>query len=317
MKNIVLSFVITLVTLVNAMAQDNEKFWLTNTLLTPHRMPMANGEITFIDLDKDGDPDVMRYTIMDGVPVQWIDDDDDMKITDMEGDMDSDCLMVDRNKDGDYGHGNDLMIDWNDENGDGKADIQAVVDNSALDDRGRWQSHYMWLIDTDEDNIFNYVNWNTLKLEAWDRGGRSQFFTDYHGSSVFLKAHTNTFNIPDLRYNWENPFLFFDEDNDGQTEMAIRYVDEPQKIKGKKAYTKGDVVNAENASIIYTGKISTVQFGIDMDNDSEPSNELDYDFSIKFNGPGFDYSDQVHKYKSLRGLPEADKYFFDARWRQL
>lgn len=317
MSKTLLIIIILFLSLMGINAQNKDKYWLTGTLLTPHRMPLPKGDIQFIDLDNDGDPDVMRYSILDNVPVQWIDDDDDMKPTDIEGDMDSDCLMIDRNKDGKYGAAYDLMIDWNDENGDNKADIQAVVDNSSLSDRGRWRSHYMWLIDVDNDNIFNYIDWNTLKLEAWEHNGQSKFFTDYHGNGVFLKAHTNTFNIADLRYNWENPFLFYDEDNDGQTEMAIRYVDEPAVLNNKGVLPDNGIVNEEDRSIIYSGKITTVQIGIDMDNDSRASNELDYDFSIKFDGEGFDYSDQIHKFKSLRGLPEADKYFYDVRWRKL
>ncbi|MEN8193666.1 MAG: hypothetical protein ABFS12_12665 [Bacteroidota bacterium] len=295
------------------------QFWLTEKEITPHRLPMANDikKLKYIDLDDDGDPDVLRYTILDNIPVQWIDDDDDMNDSDIEGDMDSDCLMIDRNKDGQYGSGHDLIIDWNDENSDNKADIQAVVDYSGLDDRGRWQSHYMWVIDLDGDGVFNFIDWNTLKVEAWEHSGQAKFFTDYHGNSIFLKAHTNTFNIKDLRYNWENPFLFYDFDDDGQSEMAIRYVDEPIIRTGKKALSENETVPDDERSIIYKQNITSVQIGIDLDNDNRASNELDYDMSIRFDGNGFDYSEQFHQYNSLRGLPEADQYFFDPRWRQL
>jgi hypothetical protein len=34
--------------------------------------------------------------------------------------------------------------------------------------------------------------------------------------------------MEDLRFNWENPFLFYDEDDDHLSEMAIRLVDSPQ-----------------------------------------------------------------------------------------
>ena len=314
-KNIKLLILLFLVSIISA--QEKSDYWIHNTLLTSHRMPLPNGNTTFIDLDKDGDPDVLRYKILNGIPIQWIDDDDDMKSSDIEGDMDSDCLMIDRNNDGEYGSEYDLVIDWNDENSDGKADIQAIAEYSGFDDRGRWRAHYMWMLDTDNDNIFNYINWSTLKLEAWEHSGVARFFTDYHGKSIFLKAHTNTFNISDLRYNWENPFLFYDPDNDGQSEIAIRYVDEPKIINGLRKVPENGVITEEERSVIYSKKISSVQMGFDLDNDSRPSNELDYDFSIRFSGKGFDYQDQIHKYKSLRGLPEADKYFYDARWRQL
>jgi hypothetical protein len=36
-----------------------------------------------------------------------------------------------------------------------------------------------------------------------------------------------------------------------------------------------------------------------------------------FKGKGFDYSDQVHTYESIRGLPGSEKYFYDPRWRNM
>ena len=38
-----------------------------------------------------------------------------------------------------------------------------------------------------------------------------------------MKIHSTTERVNDVRMNWENPFLFYDPDNDGLTEMAIRY----------------------------------------------------------------------------------------------
>ena len=298
----------------------NEQANLSNdNLLTPFRLALPNSinQIKYIDLDDDGDPDVLQTVLQNGTPIQWIDDDDDMKEGDIEGDMDSDCLMIDRNKDGLYGSEHDLILDWNDEEGDNLSDLQVLVDYSGFDDRGLWQSHYMWFIDTDKDQLFNFIDWNTLKMEGWEHSGRSKFFPDYHGRSLFLKVHANTFNINDLRFNWENPFLFYDPDCDGQTEMTIRYIDDPTVIKGLLPLSENVKISEIKPSVNFTRRITSIQMSIDLDNDSQPQNELDFDMSLKFSGDGFDYSDQVHKYKSIRGLPEADKYFFDPRFRQL
>jgi len=124
-----------------------------NKVMTPFRLPLAEGKITYIDLDKDGDPDVMEYKIKSGIPVRWIDDDDDMTNKDLEGDMDNDCVMLDINKDGNYSGPKDLMVDWSDENGDQKADIQAIVDNNYRDNKGKWTSHYIWFLDDDQDGV--------------------------------------------------------------------------------------------------------------------------------------------------------------------
>jgi len=262
-------------------------------------------KIENIDLDQDGDPDVLRSFINDSVPVQWIDDDDDMKTGDIQGDIDNDCLMIDRNRDGRYGDEFDLMIDWCDENNDGKADLQIVADNAARTDRGWTPGHFMISIDTDGDQVFNHINWNTLRLEAWEHEGQCRFFQDYSGKTMFLKIHTSSFNINDLRYNWENPFLFYDEDNDGLSEMALRFVDAPT------------IDFTQKYPVTLSHKITDARFSVDMDNDTRPGNEFDFDMSLKFTGEGFDYSKHIHDFKSLRGLPAADTFFLDPRWRQM
>lgn len=315
--NIVNTIFLTSSLILSQTSNENNKFWQNNILISPLRIPLPDldSKINFVDLDNDGDPDVLKTTI-NGFPVQWIDDDDDMKWNDFEGDTDSDCLMIDRNKDGFYGGEFDLIVDWNDENSDGKSDVQLIADYSSFEDRERWNSHYWWFIDNDGDQVFNYVNWNTMQLEGWELLGSSKFFPDYHGKSTFLKVHTNTFNVDDLRYNWENPFLFYDPDNDGQTEMSLRYLDEPL-VSNELPIIENQKIEDVKPSINFTKKISSISLAVDLDNDSAPDNELDYDMSLKFVGSGFDYSDQIHKYKSLRGLPESDIFFVDPRLRQL
>lgn len=269
------------------------------------RLPFGKYPITYTDLDNDNNPDVLRTFINDSIPVQWIDDDDDMKTGDLQGDLDNDCLMIDRNKDGKYGDELDLMIDWCDEDGDRKADLQIVVDNAKRSDKNWGPGHFMISIDTDKDQVFNYINWTTLKLEPWDHYGSCRFFEDYSGKTMFLKIHTSTFNIEDLRFNWENPFLFYDPDKDELSEMAIRLIDIPNI----------DTLKPRSTSM--TMRITDARLSFDLDNDNGSNNEFDFDMSLKFAGEGFDYSKHIHKYKSMRGLPESDSFFTDPRWRQI
>ncbi len=289
------------------------------SLLTPFRILLPGPEVTikYIDIDGDGDPDVLRSSTLHNTPVQWIDDDDDMQEGDLEGDLDSDCLMIDRNKDGRYGSGHDLIIDWNDENGDGRPDMQVVADNSGLDDRGRFRAHYMWIIDKDHDQILNYIDWNTFEFEGWEHAGRCHFFEDYIGQSIMLKSHTSSFNLKDVRFSWENPFLFFDHDGDGLTEMAIRLTDQPEIDQTARPLTEEDNITDEMRSFDFDGIINDAYLTFDLDNDNGPSNEFDYDMSLKFSGQGFDYKDQVHRYESIKGLQGSEIYFHDPRWRNM
>ena len=286
-----------------------KEYWNANTLLIPYRLPPAPAgyKPTYIDLDGDGDPDILRTVTANGIPVQWIDDDDDMQYGDLEGDTDNDCLMIDRNKDGVYGGYRDLIIDWVGEDEDGNPAMQVVVDNIPEANRMKTgNGHYMWVVDTDKDDVFNYIDWNTFTLRCWIHNGLSDFYEDYNGKSTFMKIHSTTERVNDVRMNWENPFLFYDPDNDGLTEMAIRFCDSPKIVK-------------ENgqANSVLSGNIDWVSVSMDTDNDNAPGNEFDFDMTIHFTGPGFNYENQKHINKNLRGLPEADTFFLDARWRKL
>lgn len=286
-----------------------KEYWNANTLLIPYRLPPAPAgyKPTYIDLDGDGDPDILRTVTANGIPVQWINDDDDMQYGDLEGDTDNDCLMIDRNKDGVYGGYGDLIIDWVGEDEDGNPAMQVVVDNIPEANRMKTgNGHYMWVVDTDKDDVFNYIDWNTFTLRCWIHNGLSDFYEDYNGKSTFMKIHSTTERVNDVRMNWENPFLFYDPDNDGLTEMAIRFCDSPKIVK-------------ENgqANSVLSGDIDWVSVSMDTDNDNAPGNEFDFDMTIHFTGPGFNYENQKHINKNLRGLPEADTFFLDARWRKL
>ncbi|MCB9310169.1 MAG: hypothetical protein H6567_08940 [Lewinellaceae bacterium] len=279
-----------------------------NRGVVPFKIHTIFSDNKFEDLDHDGDPDVLYSKLENGMSCLWIDDDDDMKISDLQGDLDSDCLVIDMNGDGNYGGELDLNIDYIDPDKDQKADIQLIVDNGKKDFHGKWESHFLVFFDDDKDGVFSYMDAQTLKFEGWDHSGLANFFADYHGKSKMLKVHITTSDIQNLEYNWENPFLWYDYDNDGLTEMAIRVVDEPISLK------------PDHGNPYYWGfskTASLVQQTWDLDNDSAPGNELDFDLSLKFMGQGFDYSDQIHYIGQNPTQPRTDKFFQDPRWRHL
>lgn len=319
MKNIIF-LIIVIYSFLNAILlnaqsvnKGNVQYWNSNTQIGSFRLPPPpmGHKPEYIDLNGDGKPDAIKSMTHNNIPILWLDDDGNMTYNDLEGDTTNDCLLIDRNRDGIYGGQGDLIIKWTDLDGDGIADIQFVMEYPATNTDEVWPNgHYMIVIDTDKDNIFNYINWNTFKLECWEKSGISDFYPDYSGQTAFMKMHASTYDIDDLRLNWENPFLFYDEDGDGLTEMAIRLLDSPPHMKDS------DLPNT-NEFMQLTGKIDWVSIAVDLDNDNRPGNEFDFDFTIGFQGPGFDYSDQVHKLKNMRGLPEADQFFMDSRFRKL
>ncbi len=291
----------------------DRKYWNQKLQIEPFRLPLppVGYQVEYIDLNGDGKPDAIKSVTVNDTPILWLDDDGNMKEGDIEGDMINDCLLIDRNKDGIYGGQGDLIIDWVDTDDDGKADMQIVIEYPKKNTGEVWPNgHYMIMRDLDKDNIFNYINWNDFSLRCWDKNGVCDFYEDYSGQTMFMKIHTSTYDIRDLRLNWENPFLFYDEDGDGLTEMAIRFVDSP-KIKDR-SKPSNSYVNRQ-----LEGRIDWVSMAVDLDNDNGPGNEFDFDFTIGFQGKGFDYTDQVHKVNNLRGMPEADKFFMDPRYRQL
>ena len=291
----------------------DQKYWNQKLQIEPFRLPLppVGYQVEYIDLNGDGKPDAIKSVTVNDTPILWLDDDANMKEGDIEGDMINDCLLIDRNKDGIYGGQGDLIIDWVDTDDDGKADMQIVIEYPKKNTGEVWPNgHYMIMRDLDKDNIFNYINWNDFSLRCWDKNGVCDFYEDYSGQTMFMKIHTSTYDIKDLRLNWENPFLFYDEDGDGLTEMAIRFVDSP-KIKDR-SKPSNSYVNRQ-----LEGRIDWVSMAVDLDNDNGPGNEFDFDFTIGFQGKGFDYTDQVQKVNNLRGMPEADKFFMDPRYRQL
>lgn len=294
-------------------AQKSGDYWNNRLQIVSFRLPPPpiGYQPKLKDINGDGKPDVIYSITRDSIPVMWIDDDGDMTWDDFEGDTKNDCLLIDRNRDGIYGGQGDLIIDWVDTDGDGKADMQFVIEYPKVRTGEVWPNgHYMIVLDLDHDNIFNYIDWNTMQLKSWDKVGVCDFYTDYSGHTAFLKIHASTYNMEDLRLNWENPFLFYDKDGDNLSEMAIRILDSTKHVDSK--LPANSFVNQQ-----VNGVVDWVSIAVDMDNDNGPGNEFDFDMTIGFQGEGFNYMDQVHKINNLRGLAETDTFFMDARWRQL
>ncbi len=275
---------------------------LRHTLLTGDTTNSV--EVVRLDLDKDGDPDIIERW-WNGKRVRWFDENDDMKNTDSAGDPAGDCVQVDRDSDGFYDGPNDMNIKWVDDDNDGDADVQVIGINPNINS-GRSQV-YMIFVDEDDDNVHGYIDWQTFDFPCWRFTGTTNFSPDYNGDSVFLKMHSPPFNISDPRYNWENPFAFFDTDKDGCTEMAIRFCDRPFSDPDSKLQQSK-----------FDGKIEEAFIAYDLDNDAQKGNEMDYDMSLRFSGGEMlDYNQYVNKHPTLKAPDWVLPYFRFTNWREI
>ena len=91
---------------------------------TALQSPAPSDEIVRLDIDGDGRPDILERW-WNGKRVRWLDENGDLRPTDTRGDMVADVLQVDMNGDGLYDGVTDQSVKWADNDGDGRADVQA------------------------------------------------------------------------------------------------------------------------------------------------------------------------------------------------
>jgi hypothetical protein len=267
-----------------------------------------SAEIVRLDVDNDGKPDILERW-WNGKRVRWLDENGDMLPTDTRGDQVGDVMQIDKNGDGLYDSPLDINIKWADNDGDGRADLQAFVTQGREWSNGKYdpgESHWMIFIDVEKDGVLGWLDWQNYDFgnDNWGYTGTTDWLPDYNGNAVFLKVHRPPQSLPDPRLNWENPFAFFDFDNDGASEMAIRWLDPVPPLD--KDVTK------------LSGVLSEAFATFDLDNDSTKGNETDYDMSLRgAGGPGIPYRSFVHKYPALKGNPKFDGCFQWNNWRKI
>jgi hypothetical protein len=279
-----------------------------NLRKTALKSTAPSDEIVRLDINHDGKPDILERW-WNGKRVRWLDENGDMLPTDTRGDQVGDVMQIDKNGDGLYDSDLDINIKWADNDGDGRADLQAFVTQGRSWTSDNWNaadSHWMVFIDVEKDGVLGWLDWTKFDFgnDNWGYTGTTDWLPDYNGDAIFLKVHRPPQSLADPRLNWENPFAFFDFDNDGVSEMAIRWLDPvPPLDKG--------VTNL-------SGVLSEAFATFDVDNDSTKGNETDYDMSLRGSGgPGIPYRQFVHKYPALKGNPKFDGCFQWNNWRQI
>ena len=264
-------------------------------------------EIVRLDIDHDGKPDILERW-WNGKRVRWLDENGDMLPTDTRGDQVGDVMQIDMNGDGLYDSETDINIKWADNDGDGRADLEAVVTQGRQWSNGKYDptdSHWMVFIDVEKDGVLGWLDWEKFDFDNWAYTGCCDWLPDYNGDAIFLKVHRPPQSLNDPRLNWENPFAFYDFDGDGASEMAMRWLD-PVPPLDKDGRTN------------LTGVLNEAFVTFDIDNDSTKGNETDYDMSLRgAGGPGVPYKQFVHKYPALKGNPKFDGCFQWNNWRKI
>ncbi|MGZ0709114.1 BNR-4 repeat-containing protein [Coraliomargarita sp. W4R53] len=270
-------------------------------------MTTSATEILRLDVDGDGDPDIIERR-WQGKRLRWFDENDDATAADVWGDMVHDALQVDVDDDGYYDGPSDYNVKWADRDGDGIPDIQVFNRNPRADSDwvfGKSGAVYFVSIDPGNTGMLTDINWHDLSV-SWTRYHRGpNWLSNYHGNATFLKEHAPIWSVEQPEYSWENPFHFFDPDGDGLSEISLRVADD------RKFFGEG------NNQLRFDGIVDEAWLSFDLDNDTGRDNEMDYDLTLNVRGaPGLDYRDQVHVYPQLRAPDWVLPYYRHSAWRQ-
>ncbi len=256
-------------------------------------------EIVRLDINKDGKPDILERW-WNGKRVRWLDENGDMLPTDTRGDQVADVMQIDKNGDGLYDSALDINIKWADNDGDGRADLQAFVTQGrewsngqlecrrvALDGlrrrRKRWRARLARL------GKLRFRQ-RQLGLHRHDRlaaGLQRQCCFSENSPAAAIASRSAT--------QLGKPLCFL------RLRRRRRQRNGDSLARSRAARSTKDVTNL-------SGVLNEAFATFDLDNDSTKGNETDYDMSLRgAGGPGIPYRSFVHKYPALKGNPKFDQ----------
>ncbi len=235
-----------------ALAQGQDTF--ERVFHTPRQLDAATvarvsaGEKLTLDSNGDGKVDEMWY--LDTSPrhttkpllVRVLDEDGDMA-RDNRGDLDSDLYFYDWNADASI----DVVIDYQDDDGDNDVDAMGMFFNTDLKD-GKEHLTVWWGVDIGDDNLLWYDVNGTYDQPA------CQYRTHFSGDEMFYQFRLDD-DAPAWINVWEDPFAFYDFDRDQCSEEVVRI-----SAKGN--------------------EVQNLRYSMDADNDAYGRRTHDYDFSV-------------------------------------
>lgn len=224
--------------------------------------------------------------------IVWIlDDDGDMDPDDPRPDRDSDCYVADYGGDGTV----DRLLDYIDNDGDGKADEMGIRYFRESELKFNWLS-----FDIDGDGHM----WNVGRYEY----KRPFYLSDAYGDAMIFM---NKYNPADR--SWvpisECPFAFFDDDGDGYSERVVRYSAVPMAFLDN--MSNPDYANSYK---VFYGPFHdemremgalNIRYGHDVDGMSGPEHPLHYEMGFNLIGKQrYDFDGMEH-FNELRRAPKT------------
>ncbi len=272
---------------------------------TQLKSAVPDNEVLHIDIDGDGKPDVIERW-WNGKRVRWLDENGNMQANDLRGDLINGLMQVDMDGDGTYDGPTDMNIRWCDTDGDGIPDVQAIVINpktwGVTKDSQTGNPVWMVWINHDKRGVLGWINWQKFDFNCWDFTGADNWLPNYHGNNDFVKTHSPAYAFADPRLNWEDPFSFYDEDDDGLSEMVMRWC---------------APVPTNQGVVTIPPKVNSAFLAYDLDNNSGYGNETSYDMSMTVGGTDIPIGSMVHPLPHFKGNPKFDVFFNHNEWRRI
>jgi hypothetical protein len=235
-----------------------------------------HGKRHYVDHDQDGNADEVWFVDTAARhPEEWrpvlvraMDEDGDLQ-NDSQPDQDSDLYVADWHSDGTV----DAVLDYTDVDDDNDVDEIAMYFPGTASFGGEGSIVVWWGNDVGDDNLLWYDVGFTYNQPL------CQYNTHFGGNEMFC-AFVLDPGATTWRPTWENPFLFYDLDNDGVTEEVIRY--------------------ESNAAAMIN-----IRHSLDADDDATAKRPRDFDVSITAYAPegGVAASAESVQTIQLRGMP--------------
>ena len=269
--------------------------------------PSRPDEILRIDASGDGKSDIIERW-WGGRRVRFFDEAGATKPDDTFGDTINGAMQVDVDGDGYFDGPKDYTIKWADRDGDGVPDLEAYNSNPRPGHPtvfGPSGAVFYMTIDPDNTGMLADLDWKDVSVDwtRWD--SPTNWRPNYHGNATFLKEHAPIWAIENPEYSWENPFLFFDPDGDGLSEVSVRVAD-------NRAF-----VGPGQMRLRFDGIVDDAWVSYDLDNNTGWGTTVSYDLTLYVAGkPGVDYKEDLHEFPQLKAPEWAAPYYRNFDWRR-